>query len=540
MATQHDETGKRLNSDNGTCITEELKHGVSRREVMRILLAGGIVASPAGGLLAHAASSSSPAPKQGGRIKVASASGSATDTIDPAAGSGATDYTRAHMFYNGLTRLDDKLVPQMELAESIDNEGALRWTIKLRKDVHFHDGKPFTSADVVYSLLRHKDPASRSKAQSVAEQMEEVKVAGPYEVRIRLSSPNADFPVILGTTHFLIVKEGATSFTTAIGTGPYKCKEFQPGVRSIAVRNNEYWKPGKPYLDEIELVTIPDEASRVNALLGGEVHIVIQINPRSAQRIAATGGYAIIEAKSGEYTDLVMRDELGPVRNPDFVLAMKYLLDREQMRGVAFRGFAVLGNDQPIPPNHRFYFAGLQQRPYDPDKAKFHLKKSGLAGATLPLVASVAASGSIDMAKLLQLSAQQVGLTLNINNMPVGGYWTDHWMKHPLGFGSVNPRPSADMLFTLFFKSNATWNESGWKNDKFDQLLVAARAQTDEAKRKRLYADMQVLVHEQCGIGIPMFRNTVDGYNTSVKGYGAHPLGGFMGFMFAEQVWLET
>jgi peptide/nickel transport system substrate-binding protein len=216
------------------------------------------------------------------------------------------------------------------------------------------------------------------------------------------------------------------------------------------------------------------------------------------------------------------------------------LLDREQMRRAAFRGFAVVGNDQPIPSNHRFYFAGLPQRPYDPDKAKFHLQKSGLAGATLPVVASVAAIGSIEMAQLLQRSAQLIGLTLQINQMPVGGYWTDHWMKHPLGFGNINPRPSAGLLFTLFFQSNAVLNESGWKNEKFDQLLVAARAQPDEVKRKQLYAEMQVLVHEYCGVGIPLFKSTVDGYNTSIKAYGAHPLGGFMGFMFAEDVWLEA
>src|SRR5687767_1482795 len=114
MATQNDETGSHLNSDNGNCISEELKHSVSRREVMRTLLAGGLWASPAGGLLAHAASSS-PVPKKGGRIKVASASGSPTDTLDPAKGTGVTDYARTYMFYNGLTRLDEKLVPQMEL-----------------------------------------------------------------------------------------------------------------------------------------------------------------------------------------------------------------------------------------------------------------------------------------------------------------------------------------------------------------------------------------------------------------------------------------
>ena len=540
MAAHQDEVGGHVNVNNDERIADACKHGVSRREAMCTLLAGGLLVSPAGGLLAHAVSASSSMPKKGGRIKVASTSGSATDTLDPAKGSSATDYTRAYMFYNGLTRLDAQLVPQMELAEAIENEGALRWTIKLRKNVQFHDGKPFTSADVVYSLLRHQQPATHSKVQSVAEQMEEVKATSPHEVQIKLTSPNADFPVILGTSHFLVVKEGATDFSTAIGTGPYKCKEFKPGMRSIAVRNNEYWKPGKPYLDEIELIAIPDEALRVNALLSGEVHIVSSVNPHSTQRVIVAGGYATVESKLGEYTDLVMRDELGPTRNPDFVLAMKYLLDREQMRKVIFNGFAMIGNDQPIPPNHRFYFPGLPQRPYDPEKAKFYLKKSGLAGATLPIVVSVTATGSPDMAQLLQLSAQQIGLTLNINRMPAKGYWTDHWMKHPFGFGNIHPRPSADMLFTLFFKSNAAWNESGWKNGKFDQLLVAARAQTNEVKRKRLYAEMQVLVHEHCGIGIPLFKSTVDGYNTKIKGYGAHPLGQFMGFMFAEHVWLEA
>ena len=87
------------------CIDSELD--ASRRDTMRILVAGGILASPAGGLLAHAASSSAPpVPKQGGRIKAASESGSATDTLDPATATGYTDYSRAYMFYNGLTRLD--------------------------------------------------------------------------------------------------------------------------------------------------------------------------------------------------------------------------------------------------------------------------------------------------------------------------------------------------------------------------------------------------------------------------------------------------
>jgi peptide/nickel transport system substrate-binding protein len=109
-----------------------------------------------------------------------------------------------------------------------------------------------------------------------------------------------------------------------------------------------------------------------------------------------------------------------------------------------------------------------------------------------------------------------------------------------VGFGSVNPRPSADTLFTQFFKSDAAWNEAGWKNEKFDQLLVAARGETDLAKRTKMYADMQVMVHEQGGIGIPLFFSNIDGHSKKLKGLVPIPLGGMMGYAFAEHVWLEA
>ena len=224
-------------------------------------------------------------PKKGGKLRVAGFASSTTDTLDPAKGSNSTDYSRDTTFYNGLTVLDEHLAPQLDLAESIENEKATLWTIKLRKDVRFHDGKPLTSADVVYSLMRHKDPAVGSKAKSLAEQMIEVKATGPNEVQIKLASPNADLPVVFGISHFLIVRDGTTDFTKANGTGPYKCKEFQPGIRSVGVRNDEYFKPGKPYVDEVEHIGITDEAARINALLSGDVQLAGGINPRSAKQI---------------------------------------------------------------------------------------------------------------------------------------------------------------------------------------------------------------------------------------------------------------
>jgi peptide/nickel transport system substrate-binding protein len=200
----------------------------------------------------------------------------------------------------------------------------------------------------------------------------------------------------------------------------------------------------------------------------------------------------------------------------------------------------VLGNDHPIDPTNRFYNSELPQRPFDLDKAKFHFQKSGIGSAAVPIVASPAADNSVEMALLLQQAGQKIGLNLDIQRVPADGYWTNHWMKHPLGFGNINPRPSADILLTLFFKSDAAWNECGWKNEKFDQLLAAARAETDEAKRKQMYWDMQALVHEGSGIGIPIFLSLIDGLSTKVKGLGSIPLGGLMGYNFAENVWLEA
>ncbi|MGF6767036.1 MULTISPECIES: ABC transporter substrate-binding protein [Paraburkholderia] len=522
---------------------DEIKRaGFSRRDMMRVLAAGGMLATGASGLLAGATSAfAADTPKKGGKIRAAYDSSSTADTLDPAKGSAGADYIRFFMFYSGLTQFDSSLTPQPALAESFTSSDAKVWTIKLRKGVTFHDGKALAPADVVYSLMRHKNPATASKVKSVADQFDEVKASGPDEVQITLTVPNADLPAILATPQLVIVKDGTTDFSTAVGTGPYKLKTFKPGVTTVGTRNDSYWRPGKPYLDEVELIGIGDDAARVNALLSGDVHLISAVDPRATQRVASTPGYAIKETKSGLYTDLIMRRDNTITGNPDFVEGMKYLFDREQIRTAVFRGYAVIGNDQPIPPGHRYYFAGLPQRPYDPDKAKFHLQKAGAVGLTLPpIYATSDANGSIEMAEMMQLTAQKIGVNLAVNRVPADGYWSNHWMKHPLGFGSINPRPSADVLFTQFFKSDAPWNESGWKNPQFDQLLITARAETDDAKRKQMYADMQTIVSNQGGIGIPSFISLLDGYDKRLKGLGSIPTGGMMGFSFAENVWWEA
>jgi len=509
-------------------------NGFTRRQIVQ-----GAGAAAAGCLIVGPAAARTSVPRRGGRIRVASVASSTADTLDPAKGALSTDYVRHYMFYNGLTQFDANLVPQPALAESIESTDQALWAIRLKRGVQFHNGKTLTSEDVAFSLMRQKDPETASKAKPLADQFQSARVVSPYELELQLTGPNADLPSILATSHFLIVAHGTVDFDTANGTGPYRCKLFRPGVRTIGVRNENYWRPGRPYLDEIELIGIPDEVSRVNALLSGDVQLINAVDPRSTGRILASATNTVFDTPSGLYTDIIMQQRELPTSNPDFVMAMKYLLDRELIRRALFRNYAVIASDQPIPPSNRYFLADLPQRPYDPEHARFLLKRAGLLGVRLPMYASPAAEGSVDMASVLQETAANIGLRLAVNRVPSDGYWSNHWMKHPLTFGNTNPRPTADLIFSLFYKSDAPWNESGWKNPHFDQLLLAARGEVDEAKRKQIYGDMQVLVHDKCGVGIPVFISLIDAHDLRLKGYGAIPIGGLMGYSFAEHVWWD-
>jgi peptide/nickel transport system substrate-binding protein len=388
--------------------------GASRREMLRLLLAGDMSLAAARSLLGATLAQ---APRKGGRIKVAGGSIAPNDTVDPAKQSFSTNDSRCSTFCNGLTALDGALEPQSELAESFSHDKALVWTFKQRKGVTFHNGAEMTADDVVYSLNRHKDAAVASRANALAKQMNVIKASGKHEVTITLEAPNADLPVILGTWHFLIIKNGTTDFKTANGTGLYKVKEFTPDVRTVGERNVNYFKAGKRYVGEIELIGISDETARVSALVSGDGHLIAGISPRSIRQIQASPGYSVFETKAGYYTNLVMRQDADPTRNLDFMMAMKHLFNREEIRSSVFRGFAVLGNDQPTDPSNRYYRSGLPQRAFDLDKAKRHFQKSGIGKTPVPMNASPAAPGSVEMGVLLQEAASKFGLNIGLQQV---------------------------------------------------------------------------------------------------------------------------
>jgi peptide/nickel transport system substrate-binding protein len=481
-------------------------------------------------------------PRRGGRLRAAMSTQSAADALDPAKFSAGIDIGRGYQFYNLLVRMDAALEPQPELAESFESNGdATRWTFKLRRGVTFANGKTLTAEDVRYSIQRHLIEEVGSSGKPQVEDVTEIKVDDADTISFTLKAPNADFPVNLADFHMFIVPDGTTDFSKAVGTGPFTLAEFQPGVRSVGLRNANYWKESRPYVDEVEWFAITDPNARLSALLAGDVHMIAELDPKAIAAVEQSGNAAVLSAKAGQYVDFVMMADRAPTEARDLRLAIKHLLDREQYLATVYKGFGMVANDHPISPADPFYCADLPVRAFDPDKARFHLKQAGLDGATIPLhTGDAPGPGAVDQALLLQQAAAQAGLTIDVKREPADGYWSAVWMQFPFHMAGWNMRPTADAMLRTAFKSTAPWNEAQWKREDFDQLLDGARAETDKAKRKQMYCDMQQMIHEDGGVGIACFMNYVDAAATTVKGHDPVPLGPLGGYQFAENVWLDV
>ncbi|OLP55705.1 ABC transporter substrate-binding protein [Rhizobium rhizosphaerae] len=518
-------------------VEDAIRRGASRRELLKMMLAGGVALSAGGAVFGRAERALAATPVSGGHLKAAGISASNADTLDPAKASLGTDYVRCCSLYNRLTFIDVTGVPQMELAEKLDTKDAKTWTVTLRKGVTFHDGKALTSADVVYSLKRHLDPAVGSKVAKIAAQMTEIKAVDANMVEIGLKAANADLPFILALHHFMIVQDGTTDFSKGMGTGAFVLETFEPGVRSIVKKNTNYWKPGFPHLDSFEFFAITDPNARVNALLAGDVHFASAVNPRSAKMIEAQPGFELVKSTVGAYTNLNIRLDMN---KPDFIMGMKHIVDREQIIMAALRGFGEVGNDQPISKANVYHNADLKPKAFDPDKAKHHFQKAGVLGQSIPVIASDAADFSVDMAMIIQASAAEIGMKLDIQRVPSDGYWDKYWLKAPIHFGNINPRSTPDIYFSLLYASDAPWNESQYKSPKFDAMMLEARGSLDDAKRHAIYNELQTMISDEAGTIIPAYTTNADGISSKVKGLQVNPLGGMMGYAMAEYLWLEA
>ena len=185
-------------------------------------------------------------------------------------------------------------------------------------------------------------------------------------------------------------------------------------------------------------------------------------------------------------------------------------MNRQEIVDKILFGYGEVGNDHPIGSGQRYFNKDLAQREYDPDKAKFHLKEAGLDSLAIKINASEAAfAGAVDAAILIQNSAKGAGIELEVERTPNDGFWAGHWIKSPFITSYWSGRPVEDQMFSTAYQTGVSWNETRQANERFDELLVAARAELNEDTRRAMYYEMQEIVHNEGGALIPMFASYV-------------------------------
>lgn len=526
----------KLDAEDTARVQKALRDGWSRRDTMKLMMASGITAAAAHQLFSEQQAAYAMTPKKGGTVRAAMNLHGPDDTQDPAQFTSGLDYTRGRVVYNNLTQLDDTLTPNPELAESFEpNANATEWTFKLRKGVEWHDGSKFTADDVVYTMNRHRGEDSTSVFKSMLAPVEEWKKTGSHEVKAILSSPNSDLPAILALFQAKVIKNGTNG--DGIGTGPYTTESFEPGVKSVHLRNENYWrKPAN--LDAIEMTAITDPVARVNALIAGDVQIGATVDPVAFKQIENSSSAKLHSVPAAQQTGICVLRNTAPGEDINFVRGLQYIQNRERIVKRVLKGKGTVGNDQPISAAHgKDFCSDLPQRVYDPDKAKFHFKKAGLTSAEVH-VAPVAV-GVEDVVLMAQANCAKIGFDLKIKKVPADGYWGSVWMKEPINVVNWFMRPTANAQMAIQFAPNGPWNDTYWNNPRMGELLKLSLAETDPAKRYEMYCEMQTMIHNESGMVIPCFVNLTDGIAANLEGAPNVPIGPVGGCEWPEFVWMS-
>ncbi len=500
-------------------LIEQVRQGrIDRRTFLAGASALGLSLPAATTMLGSAAAA---APKAGGHFRVAATGGSASDTLNPETLIALHAFTVSGALRNNLTEVMPDGSLAGELAESWEaTPDAKTWRFKLRKDITFHNGKSLDADDVIGSINLHRGEQTNSAVKALTEQVVDVRADGKDVVVMALENPNADWPYLLADFHFAIVPKGAEGMDTdsGQGTGAYVLERFEPGVTAEARKNPNYWKAGRGHFESTEILNIGDAAARNAALLSGDLEAIGRLDTKTVSRLAQSDDVHLLEVTGTSQVTMLMLTDTPPFDDVNVRLALKYSVDRAEIVQKVLSGHGQIGNDHPIAPVQRFYAADIPQREYDPDKARFHLKQAGLENLKVSLSASDGIlDGSLAVAQLFRESAKKAGIDVEIVREPADGYWSNVWNKKPFCVSPWGGRPTADWIFSIQYARDAAWNDTNWDNEQFNKVLVEARGELDEERRREMYRELQLLVNEDGGAIVPAFNNLVDAASTKVQ-----------------------
>ena len=463
---------------------------ISRRDVLKgaaALGAVGAVAPLAGPAAAQTTQKKELIVAQGGDVAV----------FDPHMSTSANDIRISfNIFDNLISRHpDQKLYPM--LATEWKLEGQTAWRFKLRPGVKWHNGDPFTSADVKYSLERTYDPAAKTRVNTVLTSIERIEAPDPMTVVIHTKKPDPLLPARLAFYGGQIVPEkylkavGADAFNQKpVGTGPVKFGSWTKDDKTVLEANADYWG-GKPDFDRMVFRSIPETAPRIASLLKGEVDIITQLPPDHGERVNSNASTRVAGALYAGLYVLAVNSKVKPLDNPLVKQALSLAIDREAVVKELWRGRGIVPNG-PIAKGDNHFDAGLPALKYDAKEARERLKKAGYKNEEIVVETTV-------------------GYMANDKPMAeaIVGMWRDAGVnaKVEVFEYSVRAQKNRDKSFKGIWWSDPTstladpdgmmWRLLGpggpqdyWRHAEFDELGNAARFSVDEKFRGEAYKKM--------------------------------------------------
>ena len=432
------------------------------------------------------------------------AAATSADTLDPAFRTSSTDAIYQGICYEPLLAADGNLASKPVLAESWEaNDTGTQWTFKLREGVTFHDGKPFVAADVVYTYQRLLDPDVASPGAGILPGLDPdgIVALDDRTVRFTLAETNVAFPESTISSHTMIVPEGATNADLAAssnGTGAFKIDSFTPGELATAfVRHDGYWQSGQPYIDVLEVITIPEPEAQRAALIDGQIDIMSQVGSQFLDELEANPDIVLAINPIGSSSVAYCQIDVPPFDNNDLRLAIKYASNREQMNLLVNQGRATLMNDIPIPSMVPFGLEGVRE--HNVERAKEHLSRAGYPNGVDLTLTLADMQDWTQWTTVWQQQLAEAGINLDLNVTPADTYWGDQWLQAPFAMTGWNVRPTVDIALGLWYHSEADWNETHWRREDWDAQLAQARRTLDATERGAIYRGLQQAIVDEGG-----------------------------------------
>jgi len=441
------------------------------------------------------------------------------ESFNPARGSSFIDASRYYNLFDPLSRVSPTLEIEPGLAlEWNPNNDSTVWEIKLRPDVTWHDGKPFTADDVIYTLQEMNDAKHISHSSVTNIKLADVKKLNDLSLRIPLKAPNARLFDSFVQQNTVIIQDGAKDFSKPVGTGAFVFESFSVGERSLCKRNPNYWDEGKPYVDEWEDISIDDNAARLNALLAGEIDMMSQLPFAQAKDQQQRGEIQVLAADSPAVQVFIMAVDIAPFDDERVRQAFRLIPDRQALIDGALFGFGTAGNDlagKGLP----FFAEDLPVREQDLDEARSLLKQAGAENLQVTLHTSDIVPGFVEAATLLAQQAKGAGVTIEVKKEPAGAYFDTSLLYTKLDFAqSFWTFSSIPIWFEQSLLSDAVWNETHWRQPSFDKLIRDAQGAPDESSATELWGRVQQIQYDEGGYIVWSNQQLVDGASTQVKG----------------------